>query len=82
MTQARLELSPYTQRVLDVIKGKFGLKNRTEALNKFALEYGSEFVEPPVNEDYLKELDGRYNVHIKKNKFKPMSKKEFDELFD
>jgi len=28
--QSRLEMDEYTARVLDVVKGKFGLKNRSE----------------------------------------------------
>ena len=56
MTQIRLDVDEYTLRVLDVVKGKFGLSNRSEALNKFAIEYGAEYVEPMPNEKFLKEL--------------------------
>ena len=30
--------------------GKYGLKNRSEALNRFILEYGGDFVEPKIDE--------------------------------
>jgi hypothetical protein len=80
MTQARLELDSYTMRVLDVIKGKHGLKNRSEALSKFAEEYGDKYVEPKVDEKILKELDKTYEGHIKKHGHKAMSERELDNL--
>jgi len=80
MAEARLKLDDYTIRVLDVIKGKFGLKNRSAALNKIALEIGSDYVEQQPNIRYLKELDVEYQEHKKKNGKKAMTTKELDKL--
>lgn len=81
MAQARLNLDEYTTRVLDVVKGKYGLKNREDALNKFVKEYGGDFVEPSVNEEYLKELDFKLEEHKKKYpNGNTMTLKELDEL--
>jgi hypothetical protein len=66
-------MDDYTARVLDVIKGKFGLKNRSEALNKLALEAGNEYVEPVPNEMVLKELDDMYESHMKKHPNRQMT---------
>jgi hypothetical protein len=78
--QTRFELDDYTLRVLDVIKGKFGLKNRDEALRRFALENGSEYVEPLIDEAILTELDVTYEEHLKKHKNRTMTEKELDKL--
>ncbi|MBR9699799.1 DUF2683 family protein [Candidatus Woesearchaeota archaeon] len=75
MTQMRIELDEYTKRVLDVAKGKWGLKNRNQALSKFAREYGDELLDPPVNESILHEIDMIYKKHPKKRK---MTLKELD----
>ncbi|MBU0758313.1 MAG: DUF2683 family protein [Nanoarchaeota archaeon] len=80
MTQARFELDDYTARVLDVIKGKFGLKNRNEALQKFAIEKGSEYVEPTPNPMVLKELDAISEAHMKKYGRRSMTDKELDRI--
>lgn len=80
MVHARFELDDYTIRVLDVVKGKFGLKNRNEALKQLVLEKGSEFVEPIPREEALKELDMIYEDHIKKHGTKTISLKELDTL--
>jgi len=80
MTQVRLDVDEYTLRVLDVVKGKFGLNNRSEALNKFAIEYGAEYVEPLPNEKFLKELDKTFEEHVKKHKARKMSKQQLKKI--
>ena len=80
MIQARFELEEYTVRVLDVIKGRYGLQNRSEALNKLAQECGQPFVEPEVNEATLAELDDIYENHKKKYGKSAMSEKELKNL--
>lgn len=80
MKQARIELDDYTSRVLDVIKGKFGLKNRNEALKRLALEAGSEYLELAPNEMALKELDAIYESHKKKHGSRTMTDKELKKL--
>ena len=82
MRQARINLDEYTTRVLDVVKGKYGLKNREDALNKFVREFGEEFVEPQVNEKYLEELDELVENHEKKYKNRTMSLEELDQLLE
>lgn len=80
MIQARIEMDDYTARVLDVIKGKFGLKNRSEALKKLALEAGNEYIELAPNEMVLKELDVLYESHMKKHPNREMTNVELKKL--
>lgn len=80
LTQARFELDEYTTRVLDVFKGKHGLKNRQEALNRFVHEHGQDLVEPEVNQEALKEIDEILARHKKKHPNRTMTMKELDEL--
>ena len=82
MIEARFQLDEYTTRVLDVVKGKYGLKNRNEALKRFIKEYGDEYVEPLFDEQVLRELDEKYERYIKKNRNNSMTQEEFDILFD
>ena len=78
--QSRLEMDEYTARVLDVVKGKFGLKNRSEALNRLTKECGSIYVDPQPNELALRELDVIYEDHKKKHRNRKMSDKELKVL--
>ena len=78
--QSRLEMDEYTARVLDVVKGKFGLKNRSEALNRLTKECGSIYVDPQPNELALRELDVIYEDHKKKHGNRKMNDKELKVL--
>ena len=48
MTQVRLELGDYSLRVIDVVKGKHGLKNRSDALKLFVREQGLQYMQPEI----------------------------------
>lgn len=80
MIEARLKLDKYTSQVLDVVKGKHGLKNRSEALKKLVEEHGENYVKKEPNEMLIKELNEKYDEHIKKHGFKSMDESELDEI--
>jgi len=80
MVFARLELNGYTNKVLNVIKAKFDLKDKSEALNKFAELCGEELVEKEANDQYIKKLIEIEKNHIKKYKNRKMRMKELDKL--
>lgn len=77
---ARLELEEHTNKVLNVVKAKFGLKDKSDALNKFVEIYGDEIVERDANDQYIKKLLEIEERHIKKYGYKKMSISELDKL--
>ena len=77
---ARVELSPYANRVLAVLKAKYGLKDKSEAMNKFAELYGDEVVEKEAKEEYVKHVLEVTNKHLAKYKERKMSVEELDVL--
>lgn len=66
-------VNEYTNRVIGVIKEKYGLKDKGEALNKFAEMCGGEFVEKEVKEEVIREMINSCNQHIKKYGFRSRS---------
>lgn len=82
LPQIRLEVNEYTLRVLDVMKGKHGLKNRSQALDKFAEVYGEDLVEPEFDEEYLKELDAIYKEYKKNPQKRAMTSEDLDDFFN
>jgi len=80
MVFARLELNEYTNKVLNVIKAKLSLRDKSQALNKFVEMYGDEMVEKEAKDEYIKKLIQIEESHIKKYGFKRMSIKELDKL--
>ncbi|MDP1695606.1 MAG: DUF2683 family protein [archaeon] len=79
---ARIELNSYANKVLAVLKAKYGLKDKSEAINKFAELYGNEFVEKEANEEYIKKMIEGVNEHLKKYKNRRMTSEELDALFE
>jgi len=75
-----VKIKSYTGRVLGVLKEKYALRDKGEALDKFAELYGDEFVDREVKDEVIRECIEISNRHIKKYGFKKMSIKELDEL--
>ncbi|MEA3515107.1 MAG: DUF2683 family protein [Nanoarchaeota archaeon] len=80
MVFARLELEDYTNKVLNVLKAKFDLKDKSAALNKFAEIYGEDVVEKEAKDEYIKKVLEIKEMHIKKYGHNKMSIKELDRL--
>jgi hypothetical protein len=80
MVFAQVELDDYTNRVLNVLKAKFGLKDKSEAINKFAEICGEEFVEKEANDKYVRKMLAIADRQIKKYGYRKMTLAELDKL--
>lgn len=76
----RADISEYSNRVLGVIKEKYGLKDKTEALDKFAELYGEEFVEKELKEEFVNEILEITRDEEKKHSKRRMTLKQLDKL--
>ncbi len=81
MVDARVELKEYSNRVISVVKAKYGLRDKSEALNRFIETYGPEEVEPEVKDSYLKKILKIEEEHYKKHPNRRMNARELDDLF-
>ena len=76
-----VKVDDYTSRVLGVIKEKFGLRDKAEALDRFAEMFGEEFIEKQVKEEVVNKMINDCEKWKNKHKFKrKMSLKELDRL--
>lgn len=75
-----VKIKDYSSRVLGVVKEKYGLRDKGEALDKFADMFGEEFVDKEVNDEVIREVIASTERHIKKYGLKKMSLKELDKL--
>ena len=57
MVQAIVNINENEDRVLNVVKGKFGLKNKSQAINLVIGKYEEEFLEPELRPEYVKKLN-------------------------
>jgi hypothetical protein len=82
MVYARVFLNDYANKVLNVVKAKFDLKDKSEAINRFMEMYGEEIVEKEASEEYTKKVIAMTKKHYDQYGAKKMSKKEFNDLFE
>ena len=71
MVQAVINLPENENRVLNIIKAKHGLKDKSEAIVLVIKEYEQEFLEPELRPEYKQKL-----VKITKGRY--FSRKEFE----
>ena len=77
---ARIELNEYANKVINMIKIKFGLKDKSEALNKFIELYGGDVIENEASEEYAKKVIEIANKHFKKYSHRKMTLQELNKL--
>ena len=65
MVQAMIDISKNTNQVLNIVKARFNLKDKSEAIEKVVLAYGKDLLEPELRPEYREEL-----LKIDKGKFK------------
>ena len=59
MVQAVINLNEHENRILNIVKGKFGLKNKSEAINLIIDEYEKEFLESELRPEYIEKMRER-----------------------
>lgn len=56
MVQSIIDLEEHEDRILNIVKAKYGLKNRSEAVALIARIYSESFLEPELKPEYLEKL--------------------------
>ena len=54
MVQAMININEEANKVLNIVKAKYGLKDKSEAINIVVKEYEQEFLEPELRPEYIK----------------------------
>lgn len=84
MINARVQLDPETNRIINMFKAKYDLKDKSEAINKFVLTHSKldEYDNLEVKDEYIYKMEEGVSKFLKDNpKFKGISKKKFDDIF-
>lgn len=56
MTQAIINLGTNEDRILNIVKGKYGLKNKSDAVNFVIAKFEEQLLEPELRPDYSDKL--------------------------
>ena len=75
MPIAIVKLNDEANQVLNIVKAKYGLRDKSEAINKMAEEYEYEVLEPELRPEYVQKLR-------KIQKEKTVKIRNIDEYFD
>ncbi len=75
MVQAMIDISEEANQILNIIKARYNLKDKSEAISKVILECGGEILEPELRPEYLEKLEKiRKGKYIKFNSIDELRK--------
>jgi len=64
MAQAIVSLGEHEDRILTIVKGKYGFKNKSDAMNFVIDKFEQELLEPELRPEYIEKL-----AKIRKGKY-------------
>lgn len=67
MVQAIIDIEDNTNRVLNIVKAKFGLKDKSEAIDIMAKQYEESILEPELRPEYIekaKKIMRQKKIHV------------------
>jgi hypothetical protein len=56
MVQAMINISPEANHILNIIKARHNLKDKSEAIVKIVLDYGKEIMEPELRPEFIEKI--------------------------
>ncbi len=56
MTQAMIEIPAEANQILNIVKARYNLKTKSEAITKVVLESGFNLLEPELRPEYVEKL--------------------------
>lgn len=56
MVQAMINISPEANHILNIVKARNGLKDKSEAIMQIVLEYGAETLEPELRPEFIEKM--------------------------
>jgi hypothetical protein len=57
MVQAIIDINDSTNRVLNIVKAQFGLKDKSQAIEVMAQRYEQDILEPALRPEYIEKLN-------------------------
>lgn len=56
MVKAMIDISSEANQILNIVKAKYNLRGKSEAITKIAIDYGEEMIEPELRPEFIDEL--------------------------
>lgn len=59
MVQAMIDISNEANQILNIVKAKHNLRDKSKAIEKVILEYGTEMLEPELKPEFIDKMKKR-----------------------
>jgi len=56
MVQAMVDIGEHEDRILSIVKGKFGFKNKSDAVNFVISRFETELLEPELRPEFVQKI--------------------------
>lgn len=56
MVQAMVDIGEHEDRILNIVKGKFGFKNKSDAVNFVISRFEAELLEPELRPEFVQKI--------------------------
>ena len=56
MVQAQIDISEHANRIINIIKAKYGVSNKSKAIDILAKKYEKEVLEPSLKPEFIDEM--------------------------
>jgi len=56
MVQAMIDISDEANQILNIVKARYNLKTKSEAISKIVIECGGNILEPELRPEYIEKL--------------------------
>lgn len=74
MVQAMINISEEANQILNIVKARYTLKDKSDAIEKVVLQFGEEFLEPQLKPEFIQRM-------IERKKEKTVKIKDFGKHF-
>jgi hypothetical protein len=64
MVQAIINIEEGANQTINIVKAKYGLKDKSQAINLIAKQYQEELLEPQLRPEYIKKAN---NIQVEKS---------------
>ncbi len=59
MVQAMIRISKDANQILNIVKARYNLKDKSEAIEKVVMDYGKDFLEPELRPEFIQKMRER-----------------------
>ena len=66
MVKAIVDLDERTNRVVNIVKAKYGLNDKSEAIGRMAQEYEKMLLEPALRPEFIEKMEKRQREKVVK----------------